>query len=306
MADENAGTGAGQQGGASLSTPTGSQGTGGVATAPPATSTTGFDWKSVGVDDAGLNLVNDRQWKSPADLLKSYTNLEKLTGVPADKLIRLPKDNDPAAWNEVYAKLGRPESPEKYVIPVPDGQPKEFASEASKWFHEAGLPQAAVTKIAEKWNGFMDAQQKAMEAKKTEENQIQVNDLKKAWGADYDKNAEVVDRAAETFGMKQEQLTALKQVLGPKGAMEFLHKIGSKIATESSQAPAGMNQPGSFTMSADQAKARIAQLKQDKSFSQLFTSDDPKQRMDARSEMDRLHKLAYPGVTDFSGASVKA
>ncbi len=274
--------------------------------APAATSTTGFDWKSVGVDDAGLNLVNDRQWKSPADLLKSYTNLEKLTGVPADRLVRLPKDNDPAAWNEVYTKLGRPESADKYVIPVPDGQPKDFANEASKWFHEAGLPQSAVTKLSEKWNGYIAAQQQAAEAKQTEENQIQVNDLKKSWGADYDKNAEVVDRAAETFGMKQEQLSALKQVLGPKGAMEFLHKIGSKIATESSQAPAGMNQPGKFTMTADQAKARIAELKGDRSFSQLFVSPDPKQRMDARSEMDRLHKLAYPGVTDFSGASVKA
>ena len=277
-------------------------------TAPtsPATSTTGFDWKSVGVDDAGLNLVNDRQWKTPADLLKSYTNLEKLTGVPADKLIRLPKDNDQAAWNEVYTKLGRPESADKYVIPVPDGQPKDFANEASKWFHEAGLPQSAVTKIAEKWNEFIGSQQKATTEKVQQENQVQINELRKAWGPDYDKNAQVVDRAAETFGMNQDQLSALKEVLGPKGAMEFLHKIGSRIAVESSGDPAGMTQRGDFAMTADQAKARIAQLKNDKSFAQLFVSPDPKQRMDARSEMDRLHKLAYPGMTDYQGAGVKA
>lgn len=285
---------------------TATPGPAGTAPAAPATSTTGFDWKSVGVDDAGLNLVNDRQWKSPADLLKSYTNLEKLTGVPADKLIKLPKDNDPAAWNEVYTKLGRPESPDKYVIPVPEGQPKDFANEASRWFHEAGLPQAAVTKLAEKWNGFMTAQQQAAAEKQAQENQVQVNDLKKTWGPDYDKNAQVADRAADTFGMNQDQLSALKQVLGPKGAMEFLHKIGSKIAVESTQDPAGMNQRGEFQLTADQAKAEIARLKGDKSFAQLFLSPDPKQRMDARSQMDRLHKLAYPGVTDFAGSSVKA
>jgi hypothetical protein len=274
--------------------------------APPATSTTGFDWKSVGVDDAGLNMVNDRQWKSPADLLKSYSNLEKLTGVPADQIIKLPKGNDPAAWNEVYTKLGRPESADKYVIPVPEGQPKEFASEASKWFHEAGLPQSAVTKIAEKWNGFMDAQQKAHAEKQAQDQQIQVNELKKTWGAEYDKNASVVDRAAETFGMNQDQLSALKQVLGPKGAMEFLHKIGSKIAVEGQGDPAGMTQRGEFTMNADQAKAEIARLKGDKDFARLFTSADPKQRMEARANMDRLHKLAYPGVTDFAAAGVRA
>jgi hypothetical protein len=274
--------------------------------ADPATSTTGFDWKSVGVDDTGLNLINDRQWKSPADLLKSYTNLEKLTGVPADQIIKLPKGNDPNAWNEVYTKLGRPESPEKYVIPVPEGQPKDFANEASKWFHEAGLPQSAVTKIAEKWNGFMEAQQKAATEKQTQEQQIQINDLKKAWGPDYDKNAQVVDRAAETFGMNQAQLSALKQVMGPKAAMEFLHSIGSKIAVEGTGDPAGMTQRGEFTMSADQAKAEIARLKSDKDFSKLFISQDPKQRMEARAQMDRLHKLAYPGVTDFATSGVRA
>jgi SpoVK/Ycf46/Vps4 family AAA+-type ATPase len=298
MSDETTGTGA-----ATTTTPTT---TTAAATTTPAVSTTGFDWKAVGVDDAGLNLVNDRQWKTPADLLKSYTNLEKLTGVPADKLIRVPKDNDPKAWDEVYAKLGRPDAADKYVIPVPDGQPKEFAGEAAKWFHEAGLPQSAVTKIAEKWNGFVEAQQKAAQEKQAQEQQIQVNALKKAWGADYDKQAQVVDRAAETFGMTQEHLSALKQVLGPKAAMEFLHKIGSKIAVEATGDPAGMNQRGDFAMTPEQAKAKISQLKHDKSFAQLFVSQDPKQRMDARAEMDRLHKLAYPGVTDYSGSPSRA
>lgn len=270
--------------------------------AAPATSTTGFDWKSVGVDDHGLNLINDRQWKTPGDLLKSYTNLEKLTGLPPDKIIKLPKDNDPAAWNEVYTKLGRPASSDKYTIPVPEGQPKDFAAKAGEWFYEAGLPQAAVTKIAEHWNGFVAEQQAAQAEKTAQENTIQIADLKKAWGADYDKNAEIVDRAAETFGMNQDQLSALKGVLGPKGAMEFLHKIGSKIAVESSGTPPGMGGKGEFTMSPEMAQAKIQQLRQDRSFAQTFTSPDPKVRMEARAEMDRLHRLAYPGTTDFSGS----
>lgn len=269
-----------------------------AVTTTPAVSTTGFDWKSVGVDDIGLNLVNDRQWKSPADLLKSYTNLEKLTGVPPDKLIRLPKDNDPKAWDEVYKKLGRPEAADKYTIPVPEGQPNDFAKKAGEWFFEAGLPQAAVTKIAEKWNSFMSEQQTAATTQMEQENQIQIADLKKAWGPDYDKNAEVVDRAAESFGMNQDQLSALKQVMGPKGAMEFLHKIGSKIAVEKGGQHPGMADKHDFGMTQDAARARIAQLKADRSFAQLFTSQDPKQRMEARAEMDRLHRIAYPGQTD--------
>jgi hypothetical protein len=272
-----------------------------TATAAPSA----FDWKASGIDDAGLNLVTDRQWKSPADLLKSYSNLEKLTGVPPDKLIKIPKDNDPNAWNEVYTKLGRPASADKYVIPVPDGQPKDFANEFGEQAFKAGLPQSAVTHITEWFNAKQAAAEKAQAEQLAQKNTIEINDLKKTWGPDYDKNAEVVDRAAETFGMTQDHLSAFKQVLGPKAAMELMHKIGSKIAVEGQQDPAGMGGKGEFTLSPESAKARIAQLKADPSFSQLFTSKDPKQRMEARAEMDRLHQLAYPGVTDFAGASMR-
>ncbi len=273
---------------------------GGTPPSTPATSTTGFDWKAVGVDDGGLNVVNERQWKTPADLLKSYVNLEKLTGVPPDKIIKLPKDNDPKAWGEVYAKLGRPESADKYTIPVPDGQPKDFATKAGEWFFEAGLPQSAVTKIAEQWNGFIAEQTKVATEKTAQEHQIQINDLQKEWGANYEKNAEVVDRAAETFGMNQDQLSALKNVLGPKGAMEFLHRIGSKIAVEGSMTPPGMGDKAQFQMTPEMAQAKIAELRGDRNFAQLFNSNDPKQRMEARGEMDRLQQLAYPGATDYS------
>lgn len=168
------------------------------------------------------------------------------------------------------------------------------------------MPQAAVTKLVEKWNGFVADQQKAAQEKQAQAQQIEVNELKKAWGAEYDKHAELVDRAAETFGMNQDQLSALKTVLGPKAAMEFLQKIGSKIAVESTGDPAGMKEGGHFTMTPDQAKAKIAQLKSNKAFSQLFTSADPKQRLEARAEMDRLHQLAYPGTTDYAGAASQA
>ena len=270
------------------------------------TSSNAYDWKSVGVDDAGLNMIMDRQWKNPADLLKSYANLEKLTGVPADQIIKLPKTNDQAAWNEVYSKLGRPESADKYAIPVPEGQTAEFAKQAAEWFYEAGMPQSAVTKLAEKWNGFMADQQKMTMEKQAQEFQIQVNDLKKTWGHEFDQRAAVVDRAAESFGINEQQLSSLKSALGPKGAMELLYNIGSKIALESTQTPAGMNQRGEFTLSPDQAKARIMQLKSDRTFAQLFTSADPKQRMDARTEMDRLHQLAYPGTTDYTASNARS
>ena len=273
-----------------------------TATVTPAVSTSGFDWKGVGLDDAALNVVNERQWKNPADLFTSYRNLEKLTGVPAERLVKIPKDNDAAAWNEAYAKLGRPQTADKYVIPVPEGDTGEFAGVAKAWFHDAGISQSQATKLSEKWNTYVADAQKAAQTAQEQTNQIQVTELKSAWGADYDAKTALVDRAAETFGMTQEQLSALKTTMGPKAAMLFLHNIGAKIAVEDRTVP-GLNGTTSFGMTPEQAKALIAEKRNSKDFAQLFSSQDPKQRLEAREEMNRLHKIAYPGVTDYAPGS---
>lgn len=283
-----------------------------TTTTPAAsTSTTsapaGFSWDAVTLSPESKQLLNDRKWENPDTVIKSYANLEKLARVPEQFLIRLPKDNDQAAWNEVYTKLGRPETADKYAIPVPEGDKGEFAGAAKTWFHEAGISQSQATKLAERWNGYMAEQMKAMETQQTEKNQVEINALKQAWGGEYDQKAAVVDRAAETFGMNQEQLAALKSTLGPKGAMEFLYNIGSKIAVEDNT-PIGMGAGStqSLAMTPEQAQAKLADLRADKSFAQLFNSPDPKARMEAREQVDRLTKLAYPGSTSLPGQSMSA
>lgn len=277
------------------------QGTQETTAQPAATTTTAaptaFSWDAVQLSPETKQLVADRKWENIDTALNSYRNLEKLTGVPADQIIKLPKDNDPKAWDAVYNRLGRPETADKYTIPVPEGDKGEFAGVAKTWFHEAGVSQSAATKLAERWNGYMAEQAKQMEAVQTEKNQASVADLKQTWGAEYDKKAQVVDRAADSFGMNQDQLSALKQVLGPKGAMEFLYNIGSKVATEERQ-PVGMSQTGATAeMTPEQAQAKIAELRHDKDFSALFTSQDVKQRIEAREKIARLSQIAYPGST---------
>ena len=54
-----------------------------------------FDWSKQGLDNDAMALVNDRQWKGIPDVLSSYRNLEKLTGVPPERILKLPGANDP-------------------------------------------------------------------------------------------------------------------------------------------------------------------------------------------------------------------
>lgn len=277
-----------------------------ATTTPTETTTTpatpaAFDWSTAGLDDVGLHTVTTKGWKGPADVVGSYRHLETAIGVPPERLIKLPKDaTDQKGWNEVFTKLGRPEKAEAYVIPVPEGDKGEFAGVAKSWFHEAGLTQSAATKLATKWNEYLATTQQTAQAKQEQEAQISVQALKKEWGADYDAKAAQVDKAAETFGMTQAHLSALKQVLGPKDAMQFLHNIGARLGVEDTTVP-GLTNKGGFQMTQQQALAALEAKKQDKTFSQLFTSQDPKQRQEAREEMNRLYQLAYPGFTEHAG-----
>lgn len=291
-----AGTGDKAQGGAGA-------GQGGAGTTVQPAS---FDWKSLNLDPAAQNVVEAHQWKGPAELLSSYTNLQKAMGIRSgdpSRVLILPKDGDaPEAWNDVFTKLGRPATPEEYGLPVPDGQPKEFAAEVSKWFHELGIPKGAAVKLAERWNAKATEAVTAAQAKTTTEHTAQIEALKSEWGTNYNANAQLVDKAAEAFGMGQEELTALKSALGPGKAMKFLHTIGSKLGVEGKFIE-GAGNGGTMSLTPAQAQAELTRLKSDKTFIEMWNSKtDLKSRQEARQKMYQLQQIAYPGSQSFSDA----
>ena len=277
------------------------------STPPPASSETPpaapapFDWSKAGLEQDHLNFVTERQWKNPGDLITSYRHAETAVGVPPERLIKLPAPRDagdPKVWEPIWNKLGRPETAEKYVIPVPEGDKGEFASAMKPVLHKAGITQSQATILSTELNAMTVANQKAQQAELEAANLKDVTALKQAWGTEYDNRAKLVDRAAEQFGMTQDHLDAMKVVMGPKAAMEFLYNIGSKIAVEDRTVPGMGNQQTGFGLTPEAARAKIAEYKQKGSgMSKLLTSEDAKTRMEARAEMDRLYKLAEPGET---------
>lgn len=275
----------------------GANGANAAAGAGAAAAPASFDWGTLTLDPDVKSLVTDRQWKTPNDAIKSYQNLEKLTGVPPDQMLKLPKGDDPAAWNEVWNRLGRPAKAEDYKIPLPEGDKGEFAKVAAGWFHEAGLTQAGAAKLATKWNEFQASQAQAQNDALAARDVKEVGELKAEWATDYDKHAAIVDKAAETFGMTPEQLAALKQTMGPKAAMNFMRNIGSKLGIEDPNFVKGDGPTGFNNMSPQQAQEEMTRLRKDKLFAQEFNSPDPRVKSEARAKMNRLAIIAAPGHT---------
>lgn len=244
-------------------------------------------YDSYGDDVKGLAQV--KGWKDPADVVSSYANLEKLLG--ADKAGRglvLPKDDaDPSEWGQVYDKLGRPQSADEYKLPVPEGDTGEFAKLAAGKFHELGLTAKQAEALAGWYNeqaGGIQAKQGEMMAQNAER---ELAELQQAWGKDYDANIEAGRRAARQFEVSEDMLTAIEGSIGTKAMLEMFSKIGKGLGEDSF---VNGNQSNAFGMSPEAARVRIGQLKADKEWAGKYLSGNA----DARAEMERLLKSAYP------------
>lgn len=112
------------------------------------------DWRSIIPeeirDHKSLSHINDI-----GALAKSYVHAQSMIG--ADKVAIPGKHATPDDWNEVYNKLGRPEAPDYYDLPQPEGF--EADPEMTDWYkqmaHDIGLNPQQAAKLYESYNEFV-------------------------------------------------------------------------------------------------------------------------------------------------------
>jgi hypothetical protein len=231
-------------------------------------------------------------WKDPAEAVRSTMNMEKLLGVPADQIIRMPKADDAEGMTKVFDRLGRPAKADGYKFTAPEGAGENFVKNAQGWFHEAGLTEGQAAKVVEKFGADVAQTRKAAAEAEALRAKEGVEKLNKEWGAAMDKNTAIVDGVAREFGMSAEQVLGLRKALGPDGAMKFLYSIGQKLGEDTFVAQNGGPKGFGNVMTPDAAKARITALKADKEFREKLVNGN----VEAKAEWDRLHKFASPGT----------
>jgi hypothetical protein len=250
-----------------------------------------FDWGTTGLDADTLGYVQTKGFKGVGDVVSSYRNFEKLQGVPADQIIKLPKPDDAAGWKGVWSRLGAPEKPEGYKLPVPEGDKGEFAKVAAGWFHELGVPAKMAEAIAAKWNTYtaetMTSRTEQTKAKFTQESEV----LKKDWGQAFDQNVARAQLAAGKLGFDEATIDAMENAKGFAWTMKFFSDLGAKMG-ESGFDTGDNSQPNQFTggmLTPAQAKAKIGMLQADREWSKKYVAGDAT----AKAEMENLHRLAY-------------
>lgn len=242
-----------------------------------------------GLSEENKSFVANKGFKSYDDVVTSYINLEKYQGVPADKILKMPDENNADEVNAFYKKLGRPDKAEDYKFEIAEGQDDAIAKAIAPELFKAGLSQKQAAAIYKTLEAAKIEQSKAAEAAavKAEE------DLKSEWGTNYDNNLKAAQQAAKIAGVTAEQIEALQKATDYKTVMNMFKNLASKFGEDALRG-AGDNKPTGFTLTPQQAREKIEQLKTNKDWVQKISSGDKA----ALQEYNDLTKIA---VSDMQG-----
>lgn len=275
-----------QNGSAPAGNPAGDAGT---ATAAP--------WYGAEAGDDVKGFVELKGWDTPDKAISSYRNLETLLGADkAGRAVVWPKDeNDAEAWKAIHARLGVPEKPDDYKLPVPDGQSDAFAKAMAPVLHKLGVPAAAAEKLAAAFNDYGTQQQQAAQAAAEQRVAQEMDALKAEWGQAYDQNKALGSRFATAMAAEMGwdpettagKLEMLEAAWGSSALMKFMAAAGKFLGEDRF---AEGDQPSGRILSPAAAMARITELQQDKEFFARLEKGDAA----AKAEWDRLIRQSTP------------
>jgi len=232
------------------------------------------------------------------DLVGQYRNLEKLRGVPADRLLTLPADPAVAgAMDPIYERLGRPAKPDGYEMKSEAGDQSsaDYVKWASETFHKLGLTKTQATEADKALRAMVaDMDTRAQEAEAVAK-QASMTELQAEWGNTYATNVELAKAAVRKLAAGEDEINALTAAIGDKAVVKLFQKIGAGLA-ESPFHAGGPAQSVSGATTPEGAKAKIAELHNDREFTAAYAKEMMEGLRGPRSIlMTNLHKLASAG-----------
>jgi len=222
-----------------------------------------------------------------AAAVKAHREAERHIGVPADQILRRPKDAaDEANWAPIRELLNVPAKPEDYTfdgIKFADGSDLDPAltGELRNLAHSLGLSKDRAPELAKALVKMGDDAEAVEKTDMTAKLQAERDALKNNWGPGYEANMVVARAAFETVlkesGMKPEEfgvaMSALENQVGYKGLMEVFRTIGMRTGEDrlvSNFTGSGSN----GLMTREGAAARIAELKSDSAWVERYLNGD--------------------------------
>lgn len=248
-------------------------------------------YDSLGLSDEYKGLAQVKNFKDANDMFKSYKNLESLTGVDKNEIIRIPKakEGETPDYSEVFKALGRPDTAEGYALPD-----TEFAKAAQSKLFELNLTKAQAQGLMD-WFGsyqqsYQDAAKEELERQSKETLEKAKQNLQKDWGAKYDEYLEIakqgVASANKEFGLDTDALDKIGDAVGIDLAAKLFYALGKESAKDGS-----LNVQNYISKTGNEspevAKYKLAEMYADPETAKKISSGDKK----TFDELNRLNAI---------------
>ncbi len=237
-------------------------------------------------------------FKDPEAVTESAYNLEKLIGFDkAGRTLVVPKDDaSPEEWKAFNAKLGVPEKPGDYKLPLPADADPNLVSTIQGWMHKAGATPKMAEALTKEFVEF-SVQQKTQEEKALFDlSDKAFGETTARWGKEADANLELGKRFTAqllpsevtlddgTKVTRQQFLEKVFNATGATGAMlELFAKAGRGMGEHVMHTTSGGGMPDNSPAA---AQAKIKQLTSDPAWSNAYLNGD-KEKLALMSELQR-------------------
>ena len=215
--------------------------------------------------------------------IKSGINFQKMMG----SRFKVPEDGDTKGWDEVYNKLGRPESVDKYNIKRPDTvEGIEYSDDREKSFkeisHKLGLNNSQVQALVD-WN---QGQSLGQLGKFNEAAKDAISQLKLDWGTAFDERIEVTERIMGEFGDDGAEAA----VKDNPALIKMVYEMGKNLL----EGKAGGDGKTTYGMAPKEALNEINKKMRDPQFMEVYTKANAYGHAEAVEEIKKLNEMAYP------------
>jgi len=231
--------------------------------------------------------------KDVGGLAKSYVEAQRMIG--AEK-IPLPREGDNASYEAFYQRLGRPESPDKYVFKTGYGAPtgeadKSFQQAIAPVLHRAGLNQRQVDILTEGWNQYVGNAGQIEQQHVQMRGNAEIAELEREWGAAMPERVGMARRGAVAAGFNDAHaLNELEKKMGTGAFLRHFAKIGELIGEDT--VIHGNAKP--FASTPQQARTEIARLNADPQYVAALMDKGHPNHENATAKRADLYRAAYP------------
>ena len=182
-------------------------------------------WGEISQQDE--NYLSKKGLKTPADLLKSYRELEKAFS----SKISLPKDGDKEALDKLYSRLGMPEDINGFDIKFLPEDADIGTKFKEVCLQNNILPEQAV-KLYDWFVKNRDETVAKMEQERSDNSFREMDEVKNMWGVKAQRNMEFLQRGIRLFSNDVEVVDAIERAMGTPKMMEVFCRLGEAISED--------------------------------------------------------------------------